>query len=127
MSLKFAYSNGRPTMTAKLSVGKNKARYFEFLVDSGADMTLISRSDAIVLGVNYDEIDVPEMKVEVANLSHIHTKKCLMTIEMDGEKFRIPVLVAKEEVERLLGRAGIFTRYEVVFRERAGEVEFRKI
>lgn len=75
MQLKFAYAHGRPMMTAKLQKGKNKARYFEFLIDSGADFTLISQTDASLLGINYHELETKEIKVEVADLSFIHAKK----------------------------------------------------
>jgi hypothetical protein len=50
-------------LTAKLQKGKNKARYFEFLIDSGADYTLISKSDAYLLGIEYEKIDTKELKL----------------------------------------------------------------
>lgn len=113
-------------MTAKLRRGKNKARYFEFLIDSGADFTLISQSDASLLGIDYDELKSKEIKVEVANLAFIHAKKTKVKITIGNEDFDIPILVAKEGVERLLGRSGIFSKFEITFKERVNLVLFRK-
>ena len=48
---------------AKLRVKKSKARYFEFLIDSGADYTLISKTDAYVLGIDYKKIRKKEIKL----------------------------------------------------------------
>ena len=125
MQLKFPYSNGRPALTAKLRKGNNKARYFEFLIDSGADFTLISQSDALLLGIEYKSIKTKEIKVEVANLTYIHAKRTNITITIGNNNFAVPVLVAKEEVERLLGRKGVFDKFDVTFKEKSQEVIFK--
>jgi len=112
---------------AKLGLSKNKSRYFRLLIDSGADYTLISKSDAAVLGLNYKNINTKEIKVEIANLAFIHTKKSHLTITIEDNSFKIPVLIAKEEVECLLGRKGIFDKFDILFREKEGQVIFIEI
>lgn len=126
MPLRYSYTHGRPMMTAKLQKGQNKARYFELLIDSGADFTLISKADARLLGIEYKELKEKERKVEVANLAYIHTKKVRMKIELGYENLNIPVLVARENVERLLGRKGVFSNYSITFKESDSEVVFRR-
>lgn len=114
-------------MTAKLQKGKNRARYFEFLIDTGADYTLISKSDAQLLGIDYLGIDSQEITVEVANLSVIHAKRTSVKMILDSEEFVVPVLVAREDVERLLGRKGIFDSFDVLFQEKVGRVVFKRV
>ena len=109
---------------AKLGMPHGRARYFRLLVDSGADYTLISSADALLLGLDYQEIRSPETKVEVANMASIHTKKTLLTLTIESLAFKIPVLVAKEEVECLLGRKGVFDQFDILFQEKEGRVVF---
>ena len=114
-------------MTAKLKKGKNRARYFEFIIDSGADFTLISQTDASLLGIDYRDLKTKEIKVEVANLSFIHAKRTTVKCTIGNNDFSIPILIAKEEVERLLGRKGVFSNFEITFKEREQYVLFKKI
>ncbi len=112
-------------LMAKLKKDSGRARYFEFLIDSGADFTLISKSDAYLLGIDYSELKTKEIKVEVANLAFIHAKKTNLHIEISEKIFTIPVLIAKEEVERLLGRKGVFENFDITFKEQEEHVLFK--
>ena len=82
-------------LTAKLSKSKDKSRYLEFLIDSGSDFTIIPKSDAMILGIDYDEIKSKEIKIEAANLTVMHGKEISLNFEVADEKFKIPVLVIK--------------------------------
>lgn len=113
-------------LMAKLRKSKGRARYFEFLIDTGADYTLISQYDAQLLGINYRNIKQKEIKVEVANLAFIHTKKISLLLTIEGREFIVPVLVAREQVESLLGRRGIFEHFDVLFQEHNQQVLFKK-
>lgn len=126
MQYKFPYRKDRPALTARLCVPGNRARYFDFLIDSGADITLIPSSDAMILGLKYSAIEGEEIEVEVANMTILHTKRVGLDITIEDDTFRIPVLVAKEEVERLLGRKGVFDKFDITFREKDKEVVFNK-
>ena len=112
---------------AKLKKGNGKARYFEFLVDSGADFTMISKSYSSLLDVDYDTIKSAEIKVEVANLAFIHAKKITLILTIEGNDFSVPVLIANEEVECLLGRKGVFESFDITFQENQQQVIFKKI
>ena len=117
MSLEFHYVHGRPMITAKLQKGENRARYFEFLIDSGSDYTLLPESDGILLGIEYAKLPSTITKVEIANLKFIETKKATVSITLGENTFSIPILIAKNGAERLLGRMGIFSKYDITFRE----------
>lgn len=127
MSLKFTYVHGRPMLTAKLQKDTNTGRYFDFLIDSGADYTLISKFDACLLGIEYENLTESEIKVEVANASFINTKKTSINIFLGNEEFSMPILIAQEEVERLLGRKGIFSKFNITFKEYLNMVIFNKV
>ena len=115
----------------KLGLPGGKARFFEMLIDSGADHTLISKSDAAVLGLDYEKIRSKETTHTAANLSLMHGKmaKMLITfiVSKDKEiKFEIPVFVTKEEIERLVGKKGVFDEFEITFKEKEQKVIFKK-
>lgn len=124
MSLKLPYIKGRPMVVAKLRKDDGPARYFEFLIDSGADYSLISRYDAALLDISYKELQQPEVKVEVANLTWIHTKKIVLLLTLNGYELRVPILIAREYVEALLGRKGVFEYLDMLFEERKELVTF---
>lgn len=48
----FPYVKGRPSITVQLGIPEGRSRYFELLIDSGADYTVISKSDAMILGID---------------------------------------------------------------------------
>ncbi len=105
----------------------NRSKYFEFLIDSGADYTLLSSIDAFSLGVDYTILLAKETKVEVANSTIIYAKETTFLINIGDSKFQIPVLISKENIEPLLGRKGVFNNFDITFRESAKEVVFQKI
>ena len=127
LQLKLPYNTGRPSITAKLAKGNNPARFFELLIDTGADYSLISRSDAILLGINYNKIKADTIKVNMANLDQISARKTRVKITIGDHEFKIPILVAYEQVEPLLGRKGVFEHFEVIFKEAEQMVVFKKI
>jgi len=126
LQFKFPYIKGYPKLMAKLGIQNQTARYFRFLIDSGADYTVIPNSYAALLGLEYNKIESEEIKVEVANLAFMHTKKTNLTLTLEGHNFEIPVLIAKEEAECLLGRKGIFEHFDITFQERNEEVIFQQ-
>ena len=114
----FPYIKGRPLITAKLTY-KKKSRYFEFLVDSGAVFTFISKSYALLLGIDASKPSLKKkiIKVEVANLTFIKAYKIKLQITIKDESLKIQVLVADREVECLLGRKGVFDYFDILFQE----------
>ena len=127
MQYKFPYIDGYPMIMAKLRKENCKARYFEFLIDSGADFTMISKSYAAVLGLEYAKIKNTEIKVEVANLTFIQAKRTTLILTIEGNDLAIPVLIANEDVECLLGRKGFFENFDILFQENQQQVIFKKV
>lgn len=117
LQYKIPYIKGRPLLTAKLTY-QNQSRYFEFLVDSGADFTLISKSYAALLGIYVDNLQAEITEVEIANLTFVKTYKLNVKITLRDEVFILPILIANEEVECLLGRKGVFEYFDVLFQEK---------
>ncbi len=101
----------------KLKKGKNPARYFSFLVDSGSDYTMLWQGEALTLGIKYDEIKKPEIRAEVADFDAIIAKETTIELIIEEMHIKIPVLIAKEKVERLLGRKGFFDHFDILFQE----------
>lgn len=110
-------------LTAKLRYRKN-AKYFQFLIDTGADYTIIPKSDAYLLGVHYEDIKQKEIKLEAANLTLIKAKKVSLVLTIDQYNIAIPVLIAKNNVEPVLGRKGLFEHFDILFQERQQQVVF---
>lgn len=127
MQLEFPYIKGRPMLTAKLGKNRDEARYLDFLIDSGSDYTIIPKSDGEILGINYEEIKGKEIRMEAANLTGIHGKETKMNIDIRGHNFTIPVVITEEEGDRLLGRIGVFNKFNIIFKEREGKVVFEEI
>jgi len=125
--LELAYIRERPMLMAKLGLPGERGRYFELLIDSGADHTLISRSDAMIFGLDYDKLTTKEMELEAANQTKILARKVTLQITLNDEDLLIPVFISKVEVQPLLGRKGVFDRYDVIFKEREQKVIFKKI
>lgn len=114
-------------LTAKLGKTPEDAKYVEFLIDSGSDITIISKFDGELLGIDYVQIPSKEIAFEAANMTNMYGKETKLTINMQGNVFTIPVFITKEMSECLLGRAGVFSKFEVTFKERAGVVVFKEI
>lgn len=78
------------------------------------------------MGIKYSKLKQKEIKVEAANHTFMHTKKLPLILTVDGRDFIIPVLIAKEKVESLLGRKGIFDHFDIIFQEQKKRVIFTK-
>ena len=102
---------------AKLKKENNPAKYFRFLVDSGADYTLISASEATLIGIDYQKIKSKIVRLEVANMNFIEAKKTFLDIIIYDVSIKIPVLITKEKIDGLLGRKGFFEHFDILFQE----------
>ena len=97
-------------------------------VDSGADFTLISRTlaDALNLSLSPNTYDTGGVGGDVK----VRKAVCDIILARGGEayQFDIPVHVAENFDPKypLLGRAIVFNKFDVVFRQRNNRVEFQK-
>ena len=97
-------------------------------VDSGADFTLVSGTIARQM-----DLELSEGTSSVGGIGqdhHVRRALCDVILARGAEAYRltIPVHVADDFEPRypLLGRVGVFDRFDVVFRQRNGRVEFHR-
>lgn len=92
-------------------------------IDSGADITLLPFSFGKLLGwkksgKRRERIGGIAGAIEVFNIS--------CKVKIGGKKFAIKAAWAQtEEVPALLGRADVFDKFDVMFRQRRKEIIFR--
>ncbi|RZN66502.1 MAG: hypothetical protein EF807_08385 [Candidatus Methanolliviera hydrocarbonicum] len=93
-------------------------------IDSGADISLFTKTDCELLGYNLEE-GKEHLVGGVSGLLRIFMHDIPMKIGEDVFNAKVG-FADREEVPRLLGRMGIFKRYEVCFDEKDLIVHFIK-
>lgn len=127
MRYSFSYIKGKPKIVTTVLNDKGHERYVEFLVDSGADYTILSKATAGFLDIDYKTIRSSEIHLEAADMRTIKGKKVHLVIKIGGKNILTPVFIANQVVENLLGRRGIFDHYEITFKEKSKQVVFKEI
>ncbi len=122
MQHEFPYIHGRPRITAKLVKNKDELHFVDFLVDTGADYTMMSKFDAEAIGVDYGDIKGKEIVFEAANITSIRGKETRLIMSLRDMTFSIPVIITKGENERVLGRIGFFDTFNVTFKQKIGVI-----
>lgn len=105
--------------SVSLSICGTKGQWFRFrpYLDSGADITLLTRSDAELLRVVLNKSEQTRLG-GVGGGSTLVTVKNLM-VRIGDMQFRMPIAFAhSDEVPRLLGRRILFGRLYVCFDEK---------
>jgi hypothetical protein len=95
-----------------------------FYIDSGADFTVIPYRIGQYLGLSAQGQTVHEVQGINVAVGVIYA-----TMSMTLGSFTFPVEVAWAQLEHvplLLGRKDVFDRFEIIFRQRDGVVEFRE-
>lgn len=88
------------------------------LLDSGAALSALPKSDAVFLGV-VAEHGAP-MRISGVSGKPIKGWRHRLTIRLAGEDFVLPVVFLDNAgAPRVLGRAEVFDRFTIVFEERA--------
>lgn len=123
-SIKFPYIKGKPSLTARVETPHGSGRFIRFLIDSGADYSVISKIDAMSIGINVDTLRGEGTEVEYANRESIKGEKVQLSITLGDEKIDALFIVAYESGEALLGRKGIFDKFDVLFQEKDQMVTF---
>ena len=86
------------------------------IIDSGADVSMISRSVADLLGLRYE----PKRSVFTAGGSiEAFTSTILITLPGLTSMF-VPCIVVDADVPLALGRAGFFDAFDIVFHQKGG-------
>jgi hypothetical protein len=87
------------------------------LVDSGADITVITRSDGNLLGLTIEPGEAP-MYLRGFSGHVVAGYRRDVTVTIQGHSFPAPVFwAASDEVHRVLGREGVFDRFDVDIRQ----------
>ncbi len=125
MPYRFPYFEDRPHLPIALEFKGKRARFLP-LLDSGADYSVFYESDAIRLGLNWEEGE--NTTFCNADGSFFEAKKFNLTIEIEGISFKADICFAKntKSAMPLLGRRGIFEKLFITICEKEKYVEVRK-
>ncbi len=86
------------------------------MVDSGATISALPKNDAPVLGVEAESGE--EAPTYGIGVERINGWRHTLPVRLDGIEVDLPVVFLDTEVPtRILGRAGVFERFTVVFEE----------
>ena len=93
-------------------------------VDSGADITLLPKTVGELIGLKR-ETDEKPTGIRGIGRSHIEVLVRRVTMTIGGSRFSARVAWSLvEDVPILLGRLDVFSRFNILFRERKGLVTF---
>ena len=99
---------------------------FRFFLDTGADVTMLSPSAAEFIGLNLE--GVPKIRIEGIEGKGLMASVTQITLRLGEVEFSIPCLVSpNENTPYLLGRAGIFNRFNITFDNRARKIVLERI
>lgn len=118
------YYKGRPSVTIKLRNRKNEVRYFNALIDSGADFAIFPIKAAFSLGIDVQHLE--KVHVEAADGHYFETYRTTIQAELGDTPFPLPIgFVAHPYVTQAVGRAGFFDTFKVEFDERKKNVTLK--
>jgi len=120
--------NGEIRFFPSISVyfqSRNGEKVFALLVvDSGADVTLLTYEDALALGIKLEEGEktlVAGITPSRVTVGYRHNIK----IKFNQLNFEIPIVFANSnEVPRVLGREGVFDKFFILFDEKQRQAIF---
>ncbi len=113
----YSYVNDKPIVNL-FTKYSDSGELVEYLVDSGADQTILSKISASLLGIDYECLESKPIETEAINGSSLFVKESKVFIEIGGVDFRIPVWIADRHIMTVLGRRGVFDRFDLIFQER---------
>ncbi|MDZ4285147.1 MAG: hypothetical protein U1A28_04955 [Patescibacteria group bacterium] len=108
----------------KKSGGRNNSIGTVMLIDSGATITSLPRGDAVALGYALESGERTLVRGFGSELIGFrHTVRCAI----EKMELRIPVVfVDQPDVPRILGRAGVFEHFTIIFEEAKRRTAFIK-
>lgn len=87
-----------------------------FVIDSGAAISALPKSDAAVLGVNL--IDGRQMFIGGIAGEILRGWQHTISVRLGHKKIRLPVVFLDSDLSpRVVGRAGVFENYTIIFEE----------
>ena len=106
----------RPTARIFLQSTKNEWYAFRVYIDSGADMSLFTKTDAKLLGLNLYKGEYRPIIGVGKTLIPAYTHRIKMKIEETTLNVHTS-FADSDEVPRLLGRTDIFKHFKITFNE----------
>ncbi len=110
-SLGFVY---RPIAKVGLKDANGDMFELSMLVDSGADISILSKRIGDIMGVDVEQGEAKVFRGIVGEMmAYVHK----ISLFIDGEEVETRVAFALSEVPNLLGRLDIFKNFEISFRK----------
>lgn len=105
-----------PAAEVIFGVGKGERISLFLIIDSGATISALPKSDATMLGMDAERGTV--MMVSGVGGYPLKGWRHEVVIDLGGDAVRIPlVFLDDDSAPRVLGRTGIFDRYTIIFEE----------
>lgn len=112
-----------PAVEVSFKTAKNERLSLFLLLDSGAALSALPRSDAAYFGVDAE----CGYRMHIFGVSGIPIKgwRHHLSVRLASEEFVLPVVFLDDtEAPRVLGRAGVFDKFTVIFEERKNRSAF---
>ena len=104
----------RPLMKVGLKDVDGIIFEISIIVDSGADITVLSKRVGDIMGIDVEEGEEKIFRGIVGELiAYVHS----IPLFIDGKELEVRVAFALAEVPNLLGRLDIFRNFEINFRK----------
>lgn len=105
-----------PVVEARFESARNEHISFFLLLDSGAALSALPKSDASFLNIEV-ECGLP-MHISGISGKPIKGWRHTVSMRLAGESFSLPVVfLESDDSPRVLGRAGVFERFTIIFEE----------
>ena len=99
---------------------------FRFLLDTGADFTMLPFTMADELGVDIE--NAPEVTVTGIKREEVRARLAEVTVRIGEVEVELSCLYCmKEDMPYLLGRMGLFQRFNIAFDNRRKRIVFESI
>ncbi|MBU0981873.1 retropepsin-like domain-containing protein [Patescibacteria group bacterium] len=124
MSYKFPYFEDRPHVPVAIEYKGERVRFIP-LLDSGADHSVLSRSDAMRIGLDWTKGKT--ILLSNADDSNFRAKQFSLNVDIEGHKFRAKFCFADNKIASmpLLGRKDVFKEFKITIDERSKEVTLK--
>ncbi len=114
-----------PKMTILVKLWTNKYQLFEFIVDSGADCTILPKGMANLVGVLLPSI--PDTYMQDATGNKTPAYKGTIAIRFNTESLTLRCLFTDSNTSPLLlGRLDFFDKYDIHFKGKNSSFEIAK-
>ena len=112
-----------PTAEVKIQSKEGEWLSVFLLIDSGAALSALPRSDSVFLGINVEKGST--MYVSGVSGQPIRGWKHNLNIRFGDNALNLPfVFLDNPNAPRVLGRAGLFEKFSIVFEERGKRTGF---